>query len=54
MGNLASIVLCQSRTQIVGNTNIEMLRIVTFEDVDVFQGAAPLRQRGYNVGRSLR
>src|SRR6266852_4157390 len=31
-----------------------MFGIVAFEDVDVFHGAAPLRQRGYNVGPFLR
>jgi hypothetical protein len=38
MRHFARVVLCQSRAQVVSDTDVEMLGIVAFEDVDVFHG----------------
>ena len=47
MGDLAGIVLRQSRAQVVGDANVEMLGIETLKDVDVFYGTSLKRlQRG--------
>ena len=40
MGHLASVVLHQSRRNIVGNTDVKVLGIETFQDVDVFHRSA--------------
>src|SRR5260370_17722763 len=53
MGDLARIVLRQSRAQVAGNTDVEMLGIETFKNVNVLHGAAPLCQKAYSVGRTL-
>src|SRR5258708_35311363 len=53
MGDLARIVLRQSRAQVAGNTDVEMLGIETFKNVNVLHGAAPLCQKGYSVGLTL-
>jgi hypothetical protein len=39
MNDLAGVVLGQSRRHAVGDADLEMLGIVTFEDVDVFHEA---------------
>src|SRR5579872_4976659 len=51
MGHLARIVLSQSRRDIIGNANVKMLFVKTFEDIDVFH-IARLRPSGYDAAAS--